>query len=165
MDLLPDEAEYDPAKRVAYRDIVAQERGEHVLQKAAAAEIVAESEVDASVLVAVATKGGGRINQHFGHANEFQVYEVSPSGIAFIGHRKVDQYCQGGWGEDATLDGVLAVLEGVSVVLCAKIGDCPKESLSAAGITASDDYAYDWIEAGIAAWYAAAYPATARLTA
>ena len=165
MDLLPEEAEYDPAKRTAYRDIVAQERGEHVAQKAAAAEIVAESEVTAAVLVAVATKGGGRINQHFGHANEFQVYEVLPTGIGFVGHRKVDQYCQGGWGEDATLDGVLAVLEGVTVVLCAKIGDCPKDSLSAAGIQASDDYAYDWIEAGIAAWYAAAYPTTARLTA
>ncbi|MFL5284678.1 MAG: NifB/NifX family molybdenum-iron cluster-binding protein, partial [Rhodopila sp.] len=60
------------------------------------------------VLVAVATKGGGRINQHFGHATEFQVYEVSPAGITLVGHRKVGKYCQGGWGEDATLDSVLA---------------------------------------------------------
>ncbi|MBS0644560.1 MAG: nitrogenase cofactor biosynthesis protein NifB [Acetobacteraceae bacterium] len=165
MDQLAEEISYDPSKRAAYREIVAENRGEHVAQKAAAAEVVAESDTDATVLVAVATKGGGRINQHFGHATEFQVYEVSPSGIGFVGHRKVDQYCQGGWGEDATLDGVLAVLEGVTIVLCAKVGDCPKDSLAAAGIQVSHDYAYDWIESGIAAWYAAAYPSAARLSA
>jgi len=60
---------------------------------------------------------------------------------------------------------VIAALEGVQVVLCAKVGDCPKDSLAAAGIEASHEHAYDWIEAGIAAWYAAAYPAAMRLTA
>ncbi len=165
MELLPDAVEYDPSKRAAYREIVAEERGEHNANKAAAADIVAGSDAVETVLIAVATKGGGRINQHFGHATEFQVYEVSPAGIGFIGHRKVEQYCEGGWGEDATLDGVIAALEGVKVVLCAKVGDCPKDSLAAAGIEASHDHAYDWIEAGIAAWYAAAHPAAVRLTA
>ena len=127
--------------------------------KAAADKAVAAADSDEAVLVAIATKGGGRINQHFGHATEFQVYEVSPAGIEFIGHRKVEQYCEGGWGEDATLDGVIAALEGVKTVLCAKVGDCPKDSLAAAGIEASHEHAYDWIEAGIAAWYAAAHPA------
>ncbi|MDR3536338.1 MAG: nitrogenase cofactor biosynthesis protein NifB [Acetobacteraceae bacterium] len=165
MDQLPEVAEYDPSRRAAYREVVAEERGEHVAKKAEAAETVAASEADEKVLVAIATKGGGRINQHFGHATEFQVYEVSFAGIAFIGHRKVEQYCEGGWGEDATLDGVIAALEGVQVVLCAKVGDCPKDSLAVAGIEASHEHAYDWIEAGIAAWYAAAHPAAQRLTA
>ena len=84
---------------------------------------------------------------------------------ASVGHRKVEKYCEGGWGEDATLDSVIAALDGVKIVLCAKIGDCPKDSLAAAGIEASHEFAYDWIEAGIAAWYAAAHPAAARLTA
>ena len=165
MDQLPDTPGYDPSRRAEYREVVAELRGEHGAEKIAADAAVAASGAGEAVLVAVATKGGGRINQHFGHATEFQVYEASPAGIRFIGHRKVDQYCQGGWGEDATLDGVLAALEGVRVVLCAKIGDCPKENLAAAGIQASYDYAYDWIEAGIAAWYAAACPAAARLIA
>ncbi|PPQ35505.1 nitrogenase cofactor biosynthesis protein NifB [Rhodopila globiformis] len=165
MDKLPESVDYDPSKRAAYRAVVADVRGEHVAQKAQAAETVAAAGADEKVLVAVATKGGGRINQHFGHATEFQVYEVSPAGISFAGHRKVEQYCQGGWGEDATLDGVLAALESVAAVLCAKIGDCPKDSLATAGIVASHDYAYEWIEAGIAAWYAAAHPAAVRLTA
>ena len=117
------------------------------------------------MLVAVATRGGGSINEHFGHAKEFQIYEVSPAGIRFVGHRRVEQYCQGGWGEDATLDGVLATLQGVACVLVAKIGDCPRESLASAGIEATQGHAYDWIESGIAAWYGTRYSQPVRLTA
>jgi nitrogen fixation protein NifB len=155
---VPDDVTYDPSKREAYREVVARERGEHVAtKKVASAELAASVAAgSASVLVAIATKGGGRINQHFGHAKEFQVFEVSGKGVEFIGHRKVDQYCQGGWGEDATLDGVIAALEGVTTVLCAKVGDCPKESLAKAGIGVSDAFAHEWIEAGIAAWYQSA---------
>jgi nitrogen fixation protein NifB len=166
LDLLPDEVVYDPSQRETYREIVAVERGEHVAVRNAASAEVSSLKAGAAVLVAVATKGGGRINQHFGHATEFQVYEASAKGVAFIGHRKVEQYCEGGWGEDATLDGVIAALAGIDVVLCAKIGDCPKDSLTAAGIEATDEHAFDWIEAGIAAWYAARYnPAEQLLTA
>jgi len=156
---VPENAEYDPSKREAYREIVAKERGEHVATRKEASATLAESvsETGTSVLVAIATKGGGRINQHFGHAKEFQVYEVSAKGVGFIGHRKVEQYCEGGWGEDATLDGVIAALEGVNVVLCSKVGDCPKDSLAKAGIDVSDTFAHEWIEAGIAAWYQQKY--------
>jgi len=158
MDHVADEVAYDPTKRETYREIVAKERGEHVATKQAAMkELESSVGADTSVLVAIATKGGGRINQHFGHAKEFQVYEVSGRGIEFIGHRKVEGYCQGGWGEDATLDTVIEALEGVDVVLCSKIGDCPRESLEAAGIDATDSQAHEWIEAGIAAWYNARF--------
>ena len=122
--------------------------------------------LDASVvLAAVATSGGGRINEHFGHAREFQIYEVSSAGIRFVEHRRVEQYCQGGWGEDATLDGMLAMLAGVACVLVAKVGECPRQSLRSAGIEASQDYAYEWIESGIAAWYAARHRLPTQLTA
>ncbi|MBF2014805.1 MAG: nitrogenase cofactor biosynthesis protein NifB [Rivularia sp. T60_A2020_040] len=46
------------------------------------------------MLLAVATKGGGLVNQHFGHAKEFQIYEVDGRKVEFIGHRKVDHFCQ-----------------------------------------------------------------------
>ncbi len=93
------------------------------------------------------------------------MYEATPKGIQFIGHRKVEEYCQGGWGEDATLDGVISALEGVDVVLCSKIGDCPKDSLKAAGIRATDDFAHEWIEAGIAAWLTAEFGHTPTINA
>ena len=165
LDLLPEEVAYDPSKRDAYREIVAVERGEHQTHKKGAEAGLATVDAAPAVLVAIATKGGGRINQHFGHASEFQVFEASPEGISFVGHRKVDQYCQGGWGEDATLEGMIAALEGIDVVLCAKIGDCPKDSLAAAGIAVSDAWPHAWIESGIAAWYLATYRAELRLSA
>ncbi len=157
LDQVPEEVTYDPSTRESYREVVARERGDHVAAKQAALSTVAETEATGALLVAVATKGGGRVNEHFGHAREFQVYEASPKGIAFVGHRKVDQYCMGGFGEDATLDGVIDALEGIDVVLCAKIGDCPKDSLSTAGIRATDAYGYDYIETAIAALYAAEF--------
>jgi nitrogen fixation protein NifB len=165
MDQVPDEVAYDPTKRERYRELVAQERGEHVATRQAADRQLAGLAAGTSVLVAVATKGHGRINQHFGHAREFQVYEVSPKGVEFIGHRKVDEYCKGGWGEDAALDGVIAALEGVTVVLCSKIGDCPKDSLNQAGIQATDQYAHEWIEGGILAWFEATYGTPASVEA
>jgi nitrogen fixation protein NifB len=154
MEQVAADVSYNPEKREVYRSIVAEERGEHVAARKAANAQFADLGVEKSVLVAVATKGGGRINQHFGHAKEFQVYEITAArGVEFTGHRKVEEYCQGGWGEDAALDGVIKALEGVDIVLCAKIGDCPKDSLKAAGIQASDEFAHDWIEAGITSWY------------
>ncbi|PPJ49282.1 nitrogenase cofactor biosynthesis protein NifB [Rhizobium sp. KAs_5_22] len=157
LDQLPEDVTYDPAKRETYREVVARERGDHVAAKQAAVSAVRETEAAGSLLVAIATKGGGRVNEHFGHAREFQVYEASPKGISFVGHRKVEQYCLGGFGEDATLDGVIEALEGIDVVLCAKIGDCPKDSLRAAGIRASDAYGFDYIETAIGALYAAEF--------
>ena len=62
----------------------------------------------------------------------------------------------GGFGEDATLDATIAALEGVTHVLCAKIGDCPKDMLVAAGIEATDAYAYEYAETAISALYAEA---------
>ena len=162
LDQLPEAVAYDPAKRAAYREIVAKERGDHVEAKKAAVAEVKDVAGDtaaegAALLVAVATKGGGRVNEHFGHAKEFQVYEANAKGITFVGHRKVENYCMGGFGEDATLDGVIAALEGVEVVLCSKIGECPKDMLTAAGIEATDAYALDYIEAAIGSLYAARF--------
>lgn len=153
LDQLAENVAYDPSRRVNYRALVAEMRGEHEAAKRAVSDSLGDVQQAPAALVAIATKGGGRINQHFGHATEFQIYEVSAQGIKFVGHRKTDQYCEGGWGEDATLGGVIAALDGVSAVLCGKIGDCPKESLAAAGIVATDAYALEWIEEGIGHWY------------
>ncbi len=148
---------YDPSVREAYLDVVARERADAAAAKEAAAASLAGFEGAPSKLVAVATKGGGRINQHFGHANEFQVYEVDAMGARFVGHRKLDdQYCLGGWGEDATLDGIIEALVGVDAVLCARIGHCPQDQLKAAGITASDAFAYEYIEPSILTWWTGA---------
>jgi nitrogen fixation protein NifB len=92
------------------------------------------------ILVAVATKGGGIVNQHFGHAKEFQIFEVDANEAKFVGHRKIDQYCMGGYGEEASLDGVIKAIADCKAVLVAKIGGCPQEELLKAGIEAVESY-------------------------
>ncbi|RWE26973.1 nitrogenase cofactor biosynthesis protein NifB [Mesorhizobium sp.] len=164
IDQISNDITYDASKREAYREVVARERSDHVVAKSEAVATVKAAGSGKSLLIAVATQGGGRINEHFGHTKEFQVYEASQRGIAFIGHRKVEQYCLGGRGADATLDSIIAALGGIDIVLCAKIGDCPKDQLAEAGIRAMDVYGYDYIETAISALYAAEF-ASAPLAA
>ena len=108
------------------------------------------------VLMAVATKGQGIVNQHFGHAKEFLIYEASPAGVRFIGHRKAEQYCGGddtcGEGE-STLDITIRSLEGCEAVICSKIGYSPWERLEEAGIVPNGEYAMEPIEDAVAGVY------------
>ncbi|PVV27165.1 MAG: nitrogenase cofactor biosynthesis protein NifB [gamma proteobacterium symbiont of Ctena orbiculata] len=109
------------------------------------------------VLMAVATSGGGVINQHFGHAKEFLVYEASATDVRFIGHRKVDLYCSGGdtcGDAETTLQKIIRTLEGCEAVLCSKIGYEPWEQLEEAGIQPNGEHAMEPIEEAVAAVYA-----------
>jgi nitrogen fixation protein NifB len=109
------------------------------------------------VLMAVASKGGGLINEHFGHAREFMVYEASPGGVRFVGHRKTDLYCSGGdtCGDGETvLDRIIRALEGCEAVLCSKVGHEPWEALEAAGIQPNGEHGMERIEDAVAAVYA-----------
>ncbi|ACR14250.1 nitrogenase cofactor biosynthesis protein NifB [Teredinibacter turnerae] len=108
------------------------------------------------VLMAVATAGGGIVNQHFGHATEFLVYEASPNGVRFISHRKVDQYCIGNdtCGEkESALDGSIRALKGCEAVLCSKIGFEPWGMLEDAGIVPNGEHAMEPIEEAVMAVY------------
>ncbi len=153
--LLPEKIEVDFTQRDAYRAEVEQKRQSHKAAKAAANEVLAPAKDCAGMTIAVATKGDGVINQHFGHAKEFQIYEVDSLGVRFVSHRRIeDHYCQGGLGEDSALAGIIKMLDGVDALLCAKIGGCPKAELAAAGITPSDDFAFEFIEPSVAAYFA-----------
>ncbi|MEW7983579.1 MAG: nitrogenase cofactor biosynthesis protein NifB [gamma proteobacterium symbiont of Phacoides pectinatus] len=109
------------------------------------------------VLMAVATSGGGVINQHFGHAREFLIYEASSTDVRFIGHRKVDLYCSGGdtCGDGETvLSKIIRTLDGCEAVLCSKIGYEPWDQLEQAGIQPNGEHAMEPIEEAVAAVYA-----------
>ena len=108
------------------------------------------------VLMAVATKGAGVVNEHFGYAREFLVYEATEAGAKLIGHRKTDKYCGGsetcGDGE-SRIDRIVRALEGCEVVLCAKIGIDPWSRLEASGIRPDVEHAMEPVEeAVIAIW-------------
>ena len=110
---------------------------------------------DIKLLIAVATKGSGLINEHFGHAKEFQVYELSTQGAKFVGHRRVDLYCQGGYGDEDSLETVIRAINDCHAVFVAKIGGCPKNDLIKAGIEPVDQYAQEFIEKSAIAWFKA----------
>ncbi|AKG35316.1 NifB/NifX family molybdenum-iron cluster-binding protein [Paenibacillus durus] len=93
-----------------------------------------------SMRIAVATRGGGQVNVHFGHAREFLVYEVSGQEQKLLGVRRIQAYCNGKaeCGEsdkEAILDETVALLQDCSIVLCAAIGPGPAERLARAGLT------------------------------
>ena len=146
------EVNYDAEGRKAYQQAVESERQAKV---AAREEELSglEAAADISLLVAVATKGHGVINEHFGHAKEFQVYELTSSGAKFVGHRRVDLYCQGGFGEEDSLDTIITAINDCHAVFVAKIGGCPKADLTAAGIEPVDQYAHEYIEASALIWF------------
>ncbi|MBK8637658.1 MAG: nitrogenase cofactor biosynthesis protein NifB [Chromatiaceae bacterium] len=108
------------------------------------------------VLMAVATSGGGLINQHFGQAREFLVYEASAREVRFVGVRKVGAYCSGpdDCGElDWVLGDTLRALSGCEAVLCSRIGFEPWGQLEAAGITPNGEHALEPIEQAVASLY------------
>lgn len=148
---------YDLDKRRAYQDAVETERQAQVAAKAealAAQATHAGVDPDMKLLVAVATEGHGKVNQHFGHATEFQIFEVSRDQALFVGHRRVDLYCQGGYGEDEQLPSIVKAINDCHAVLVSKIGACPRDELKAAGIEPVDQYAHEFIEKAALSWFA-----------
>lgn len=141
--------EYDTQRRPEVNSGVGKFRAKLEAAKAQIAasvetEEVAYLELTSSILVAVATKGGGLVNQHFGHAKEFMIYEVDGTKARFIGHRKIDHYCQSGYGEEGSLAKIIETISDCQGVLVAKIGESPKEELRQAGLQAVE--VYDVIE-------------------
>ncbi|WP_404417651.1 nitrogenase cofactor biosynthesis protein NifB [Marinospirillum sp.] len=133
-----------------------------ILEKLDAADKPAVSlqvpESSRPVQMAVATKGQGLINQHFGHATEFLVYEAGPLGVRFVGHRQIERpYCEGGasCGEDAEslMINIVEQLEGCEVLLCSKVGFEPWSALEAAGIQPNGEHALEPIEEAVLAVY------------
>jgi len=116
---------YDLDRRQAYQEKVELRREAVAAARNAELETLAGNESNLSILIAVATKGSGRINEHFGHAREFQIYEVGTFGAKFVGHRRVDNYCKGGYAEEDSLETVVRAINDCVAVFVARIGKCP----------------------------------------
>ncbi len=147
------EVNYDSESRKAYQTKVEDERQAKVAAKQHELSTLAAENSDLKLLVAVATKGSGLINEHFGHAREFQVYELSTAGAKFVGHRRVDLYCKGGYGDEDGLETVIRAINDCHAVFVAKIGGCPKADLKKAGIDPVDRFAGEFIEKSAIVWF------------
>lgn len=85
--------------------------------------------------IAVASQDGQRIDQHFGQAEEFLVYDVAASGPALVEQRDVAAHAQG---DEDKRDTIYRMLADCKMLLVAKIGPTPQEKLASLGIEASD---------------------------
>ncbi|MFB9267587.1 nitrogenase cofactor biosynthesis protein NifB [Bradyrhizobium erythrophlei] len=147
------DVKYNLEMRKAYHAKVEDERAAKIAARQEELAEIAGETSEITPLVAVATKGSGLINEHFGHAKEFQVYELSTSGAKFVGHRRVDVYCQDGYGEEDRLATIIRAISDCHAVFVAKIGGCPKSNLIKAGIEPVDQYAHEFIEKAAIAWF------------
>lgn len=110
------------------------------------------------VRIAVASRGSRLVDEHFGHATRFLVYEVSAEGaVRYLDQRTTDVYCGGSdacGDAESALARSLRALEGCIAVLCSKIGYEPWRALEAAGITPNGEHALEPIEEAVRAVYA-----------
>jgi nitrogen fixation protein NifB len=88
--------------------------------------------------VAVATRGGDKVNQHFGHATEFLIYDTDGADVQLLGVRKIQAYCHGkadcNGDKAATLQEIISILSDCRILLCSGIGDAPRASLNKIGV-------------------------------
>jgi nitrogen fixation protein NifB len=140
--------------RLAHRAAVDRVREKLAAAADAAREGARGVPVGLSARVAVATKGEGLVNEHFGHARELAVYDVTRDGAKLVGIRKVENYCQAGDGDDGSLEAILRAVSDCAAVLVAKVGRCPRERLASAGIEPVDRFAFEPIEAAALGWLA-----------
>lgn len=101
------------------------------------------------VRLAVASKEGQAISEHFGHARRFAVYEVSPTAFRLLEEREVEHYCLGNSASQSAMAGILETIQDCQAVFVAKIGDGPRDKLRAIGVQAVAGYAWEAIEASL----------------
>jgi nitrogen fixation protein NifB len=147
------EQEYDLAARQETHARIEERRAaSRAGRQAAGITGTAEARPAETVLIAVATSGGGVVNQHFGHADEFWVYEGGPQFARLVGTRSVARYCTGPsecGDAGTTLDRTVEMLSDCAAVLSSRIGAGPRRTLAKAGIEAVE--VYDVIEKAVAA--------------
>lgn len=89
------------------------------------------------MLIAVATKDGREINQHFGHAERFLIYAVDEGDARLVDEKQVERYCSFDPEHPLrghVLQGIAAALDGCRAVVSAQMGEHPKAELEKLGV-------------------------------
>lgn len=88
--------------------------------------------------VAVVSSDGKVVNQHFGKASRFYIFEVDGEKIQFLEVRETIPVC--GSADEGHADDVLgraiSLISDCKVLLCSRIGSRPQEELKKKGISA-----------------------------
>ena len=89
------------------------------------------------MLIAVASKDGKEINQHFGHAERFLIYDVDGGEAKLVDEKKVERYCSYEVDHplrDHLLKAIADALAGCRAVVCAQIGQGPQMEMERLGL-------------------------------
>ncbi|WP_291635258.1 nitrogenase cofactor biosynthesis protein NifB [Clostridium sp.] len=93
----------------------------------------AENEDVKPIRFAVASKSGLNVDQHFGHATEFYIYDFTNGDATFIEKRKIPKFCTAKEDCDSSdvdkIDYIIKTIEDCCGVLALRIGDIPKQKL------------------------------------
>jgi len=90
-----------------------------------------------SVLFAVSSKSGVLVDQHFGHATDFYIYEYKGNQVKFKERRSVSKYCDGvedcdgmgGGRKESKIENILEAVKDCKAVIAMRIGESPKQKL------------------------------------
>ncbi len=95
------------------------------------------------LLFAVSSHGGVLVDQHFGHATDFYIYEASGNEVRFVERRSVGKYCDNapgcdgkGGGKQMNLEEIYRTIEDCAAVITMRIGEAPREKLAENGMMA-----------------------------
>ncbi len=87
--------------------------------------------------IAVASKSGTEVDQHFGHAERFLLYDFNQGRPQPAGEVQVEKYCSFDPEHPfrhRQFDAIVQALAGCRVVVTAMIGDYPRQELEKAGL-------------------------------
>ena len=88
-----------------------------------------------SIRVAVGSSDGKVINQHFGHAQQFLIFDIDENGKnEFIEIRKNIPTCSGGNHTSSAFEDTLEILKDTKIVLVSQIGPGASQTLLSNGI-------------------------------
>jgi nitrogenase molybdenum-iron protein alpha/beta subunit/molybdenum cofactor biosynthesis enzyme MoaA/predicted Fe-Mo cluster-binding NifX family protein len=95
-----------------------------------------EKPKDQKLKYAVASKSGMNVDMHFGHAEEFYIYEYTNGEVRYLEKRNVDKYCAGNdacGDEEDKIEKTIKVLDDCDGVISMRMGESPKVKLKEKG--------------------------------
>jgi len=88
------------------------------------------------MLIAVSTKSGTEVDQHFGHAESFKIFKYRKGNPLLVKEVAVEKYCS--FDPDhpfrhRQFDGIVEALKDCKAVVTAMIGELPRQELEKHG--------------------------------
>ncbi len=111
---------------------------------------IEDSKINKIYKIAIASKSGLNIDEHFGHANEFHIYSYDRGSIRYLEKRDIDKYCTGNdecFNEEDKIDKIIKIISDCDAVLALRVGMEPRKKLETKGIKIVQ--MYDSINEGI----------------